>query len=48
VTAGGIMGKVTRVSDEDECEVQIADGVKIRLVKSTISAVVSKTEPAEA
>lgn len=47
ITAGGMMGKVTRVGEEDECEVQIAEGVKVRLVKSTISAVVSKTEPAE-
>ncbi|MEL6219543.1 MAG: preprotein translocase subunit YajC [Pseudomonadota bacterium] len=46
ITAGGIYGKVTKVTDEDEVRVQIADGVEIKLVKSTISAVVSKTEPA--
>ncbi|MBK0397807.1 preprotein translocase subunit YajC [Limibaculum sp. M0105] len=46
VLAGGIMGKVVRVRDEDEAEVEIAEGVKIRVVKSTIAQVVSKTEPA--
>ncbi|MEM9144636.1 MAG: preprotein translocase subunit YajC [Pseudomonadota bacterium] len=46
ITAGGLYGKVTRILEEDDCEVQIAEGVKIKLVKSTISAVVSKTEPA--
>ena len=47
VTQGGIMGKVTRVKDgEDEVEVEIADGVKVRVVRQTIASVVSKTEPA--
>ncbi len=46
VSAGGIIGKVTKVMEDDEVEVQVADGVKIRLVKSTVSAVLSKTEPA--
>ncbi len=42
VTAGGIRGRVTKVSD-DEAEVEIAQGVKIRLVKSTISQVLTST-----
>lgn len=46
VTAGGIRGKVTKVVDDADVEVEIADGVKVRVVKSTISHVVSKTEPA--
>jgi preprotein translocase subunit YajC len=46
VTGGGIRGRVTKVSDE-EAEVEIAQGVKIRVVKSTISQVVApKTKPA--
>ncbi len=45
VSAGGMIGKVTKVMEDDEVEVQVADGVKIRLVKSTVSAVLSKTEP---
>src|SRR5215218_1186999 len=40
VTGGGIRGRVTKVTD-DEAEVEIAQGVKIRVVKSTISEVVS-------
>jgi preprotein translocase subunit YajC len=46
VTAGGIRGRVTKVRD-DEVEVEIAQGVKVRIVKSTISAVLSaNTKPA--
>ena len=42
VTGAGIRGRVTKVSD-DEAEVEIAQGVKIRVVKSTISQVLSST-----
>ena len=46
ITGGGIRGRVTKVSD-DEAEVEIAQGVKIRVVKSTISQVVTpNTKPA--
>jgi preprotein translocase subunit YajC len=41
VTAGGIRGKVTKVSDE-EVEVEIAAGTKVRIVKSTLTHVLSK------
>lgn len=40
VTGGGIRGRVTKVSD-DEAEVEIASGVKVRVVKSTLTAVLS-------
>jgi preprotein translocase subunit YajC len=40
VTGGGIRGRVTKVMDE-EAEVEIAQGVKIRVVKSTISQVLT-------
>jgi preprotein translocase subunit YajC len=46
VTAGGLLGKVTKVGDGDEVEVEIASGVKVKVIRSTISAVLSKTEPA--
>jgi preprotein translocase subunit YajC len=46
VTGGGIRGRVTKVSDE-EAEVEIAQGVKIRIIKSTISQVLTpNTKPA--
>ena len=49
VTAGGIVGRVTKVKDtENEVEVEIAQGVNVRVVRSTITTVVSKTEPAKA
>jgi len=47
VTQGGVIGKVVKVKDEDEVDVEIAQGVKVRVVKSTITQVLSKTEPAE-
>ena len=47
VTAGGIIGKVSKVTDgQNEVEVEIAPNVKIRIVRSTITQVLSKTEPA--
>lgn len=46
ITQGGIFGKVTKVKDDGEIEVEIATGVKVRVVKATLSQVVSKTEPA--
>ena len=46
ITGGGIRGRVTKVMD-DEAEVEIATGVKVRVVKSTISQVLSgNTKPA--
>ena len=49
VTSGGLIGKVTRVDDQkSEIEVEIAPNVRVRVVRGTISQVVSKTEPAEA
>lgn len=46
VTSGGIVGKVSKVQDDGFVEVEIADGVKIKLVKHTITQVLNKTEPA--
>ncbi len=49
VTSGGIVGKVTRVKEgENEVEVEIAPGVNVRVVRATISSVLSKTEPVKA
>jgi preprotein translocase subunit YajC len=47
VTQGGLIGQVARVKDENEVEVELAEGVKVRVVRSTIAQVLSKTEPAE-
>ena len=45
VTAGGLIGKVTKVKEDNEIEVDLGDGQKVRVVQSTISHVRSKTEP---
>jgi preprotein translocase subunit YajC len=45
VTNGGIVGKVTKVVDDNEVELQISDGVKVRAVRSLIAEVRTKGEP---
>lgn len=46
VTSGGMVGKVTRVTDNsDEIEVELADNLKVRVIKSTLMDVRSKGEP---
>ncbi len=45
VTNGGIVGKVIKVIDENELELQIADGVKVRVVRNLIADVRAKAEP---
>lgn len=47
VTQGGLVGKVVKVKDDGELEVEIAEGVKVRVIQNTIATVVSKTEPAK-
>ena len=46
ITQGGLIGKIAKVKDDNEVEVELAEGVKVRVVKSTIAQVLSKTEPA--
>ncbi|MBB5516488.1 preprotein translocase subunit YajC [Rubricella aquisinus] len=47
ITQGGLVGKVIKVKEDGEAEVEIAEGVKVRVIKSTIAQVISKTEPAK-
>ena len=47
VTGGGIVGKVTKVKEGEEIEVEIADNTRVRVYRSTITAVLAKTEPAK-
>jgi preprotein translocase subunit YajC len=47
VTSGGLIGKVTKVVDDEQVEVEIADGVRIRQMRTMVSAVRAKTEPAK-
>ncbi|MER2606550.1 MAG: preprotein translocase subunit YajC [Siculibacillus sp.] len=48
VTSGGIIAKVTKVVNEAEVEIEIADGVKIKVVRGTIGEVRAKGEPVKA
>ena len=45
VTNGGLVGKVTKVVDEEQIEVEIADGVRVRQLRSMVSEVRAKSEP---
>ncbi len=45
VTNGGIVGKVTKVVDDDQIEVEISDGVRVRQMRSMVSEVRAKGEP---
>ena len=46
ITQGGMIAKVSKVKEDNEVEIEIAEGVKVRIVKSTIAQVLAKTEPA--
>ena len=46
VTQGGLIGKVTKVKEDNELEVELSEGVKVRVVQSTVAQVLSKSEPA--
>jgi preprotein translocase subunit YajC len=49
VTGGGIVGTVNRVTaGSEEIEVDIAQGVRVRVLRSTISSVLAKPDPAAA
>ena len=48
VTGGGIVGTVSKVLSPEEVEVDIAQGVRVRVLRSTISSVLAKPDPAAA
>ena len=48
LTQGGIYGKVTEVKEgEEDIEVEVAKDVRIRVLRSAVGQVISKTEPAD-
>lgn len=47
VTNGGLVGKVTKVVDDEQIEVEVADGVRIRQMRQMITGVRTKGEPAK-
>jgi preprotein translocase subunit YajC len=44
VTAGGIIGKISRIIDEEKAELEIADNTNVKIIRSTIAQVLSKSE----
>ncbi|MBR0872604.1 preprotein translocase subunit YajC [Bradyrhizobium tropiciagri] len=47
VTSGGLVGKVTKVVDDDQVEFEISDGIRVRQMRQMISGVRAKGEPAK-
>ena len=45
ITSGGMVGRVTKLVDDDQIEVEIADGVRVRQMRGMISEVRAKGEP---
>lgn len=45
ITGGGIIGLVTKVIGDNEVQVEIAEGVRVRVAKSTISSILARGEP---
>ena len=48
ITSGGLIAKVTKVIDDNEVEVELTDNVRVRLVRTMIADVRSKSEPVKA
>lgn len=44
VTAGGVIGLITRVNSDSEITVEISEGVRVKVVRSMVSDVIAKTE----
>jgi preprotein translocase subunit YajC len=47
VTGGGIVGKVVKLDDDSQVIVEIADNVRVRVLRTTITDVLNKPEPAK-
>lgn len=48
ITGGGIHGTVTKILDDAECMVEIAEGVRIKIARGTITALLTPRDPAAA
>jgi len=47
VTSGGLVGKVVKIIDDNEAQIEIAENVRIRIVRQFINEVRAKGEPAK-
>jgi preprotein translocase subunit YajC len=48
VVVGGIIGSVAKVTSDTELSIEIADGVRVKVLRGAVSEVLSKTEPVKA
>jgi preprotein translocase subunit YajC len=48
VTGGGIFGTVSKIVNDQEVMVEISEGVRVRVLRGTITEIVTKTEPVAA
>ena len=46
VTGGGVVARVTKVISDSEVEVEIAKGIKVKVIRSTLTDIEAKGEPA--
>ena len=47
VTQGGLVGKIARVKDDAEVEIELGEGIRVRALRNTISQVLSKADPGD-
>lgn len=47
VTSGGLIGKITKVVDDAEFQIEIAEGVRVRVARGSVAQIKSKTEPVQ-
>ena len=47
VTGGGLIGTITKVTDDSEVQVELAENVRVKVLRHTIAEVLSKPQPAK-
>jgi preprotein translocase subunit YajC len=45
VTSGGLIGTISKVVSDSEVQLELAENVRVRLVRATITEVLAKTDP---
>jgi len=48
VTNGGLIGTVAKITSDHEIQLEVDEGVRVRVLRAMIAEVLSKTEPANA
>jgi preprotein translocase subunit YajC len=47
ITSSGLIGQVNKVIDDNEVQLEIAEGVRVRMLRASISEIVTRAEPAK-